>query len=479
MMMHSETAENVQHDRAYRAWSLGFIVAFLTFTTLDIFGPALERQGRFTSMVEPVKWISLAIAAAAFFYLILYCLTSFNGSCAVAPIGGHLRFCNRMGDPLLVLRLLAFFGVWMTHSALLLKPPATIWDPQHFLLRGCAHQGMTVFFTLSGYLMGKAFARGRYETNSQGIKSFYLNRALRILPLYIFAQLFVMILVHPDLLFWANWRGLLGMVTFTYFSLPGQPGPITALWSLSTEVQYYLIAPFVFLLLAKSLTSLLRASGAVLLVMAIGTVVRLEMIRTGMDWSNFIFKPLITNLDLFIVGLLFNGIVEAFVKRPSSTRTRTYWFLFGFLLMLAIYFGSCSFTGLPWLPYGTPPVRYPASPNSLSYQVAPSILALFTGLTILCLELGAWRFTESARRSKDNKPILPVRLLQFLGICTYGMYVWHVPILEALNRVLPQLVTFQDYKLRNALALGTVIVIAATTYVLVEKPFDAKKQFKR
>ena len=120
------------------------------------------------------------------------------------------------------------------------------------------HCGMVIFFCLSGYLMGKAFYSSRYSPDPAGIKSFYVNRAIRIdLPLCYFASFIVTLLVNPSLLqrgtLWQLWRPLL----FMYYGY--QTGPIGVLWALSVEMQYYVIAPFIFILLAPLLTSKARA----------------------------------------------------------------------------------------------------------------------------------------------------------------------------------------------------------------------------
>lgn len=98
-----------------------------------------------------------------------------------------------------------------------------------------------LFFVLSGYLMGKIFQDDRYTFSSRSVRQFYRNRILRVVPLLYFnllvaACFFVNARFSPkmllgDLLFITNFTGRgLNLVT----------------WSLSHEMQYYLIAPFVF-----------------------------------------------------------------------------------------------------------------------------------------------------------------------------------------------------------------------------------------
>jgi peptidoglycan/LPS O-acetylase OafA/YrhL len=55
-----------------------------------------------------------------------------------------------------------------------------------------------VFFVLSGYLMGKAFYTERYAADVPGVLSFWRNRIFRIVPLYYFALLILIVFVYPN-----------------------------------------------------------------------------------------------------------------------------------------------------------------------------------------------------------------------------------------------------------------------------------------
>ena len=122
--------------------------------------------------------------------------------------------------------------------------------------------GVGVFFTLSGYLItdilaGQWAARGRI-----GLASFWLRRARRLLP-----ALFVMLAVVTvwveefarsfgpgfrgdviaSVLYVSNWW-YIGQRS-SYYARFAPPGPLDHLWSLAVEEQFYLVWPWVVLLL--------------------------------------------------------------------------------------------------------------------------------------------------------------------------------------------------------------------------------------
>src|SRR5665213_141294 len=121
-----------------------------------------------------------------------------------------------------------------------------------------------LFFVQSGYLMGKVFFEGRYNASS-GKRAFYWARYLRLAPLLYF-NLVVCIglfryadldpgMILGDVLFINNFTGRgVNLVT----------------WSLSHEMQYYLIAPFIYLACHNLTGWRAVAGGLVLLASAYG-----------------------------------------------------------------------------------------------------------------------------------------------------------------------------------------------------------------
>lgn len=116
-------------------------------------------------------------------------------------------------------------------------------------------QGVTLFFSLTGFLLGRLLIREYREQGTVSIKAFYLRRIFRIWPLY-----FAFIGMCAVLNLFSNSATLVSseipyLATFTYNwgqiygNIPGTMATIT--WSISVEEQIYLLFPVLFLVMAK------------------------------------------------------------------------------------------------------------------------------------------------------------------------------------------------------------------------------------
>jgi peptidoglycan/LPS O-acetylase OafA/YrhL len=115
--------------------------------------------------------------------------------------------------------------------------------------------GVTLFFVLSGFLLSQPWLRTLVQDKARrpDIRSFYTARALRVLPLY---YCFVLFSILTSGKWLAGAKALaFGFVGFDIF-------PYSVVWwTLSTEMQFYLLLPIFFGLLLGN-----RASRLILLV---------------------------------------------------------------------------------------------------------------------------------------------------------------------------------------------------------------------
>jgi len=105
-------------------------------------------------------------------------------------------------------------------------------------------KAVDIFFLLSSFLLSYGLLKVYHKQQSISIKRFYLHRFFRIYPLFLVALLLYG-LADPYKLLSEGWYSLLFIENI--FS----KGIIPVQWSLSIEVQFYLILPFLILFLVK------------------------------------------------------------------------------------------------------------------------------------------------------------------------------------------------------------------------------------
>ena len=169
---------------------------------------------------------------------------------------------NSSYDPTIdLIRFIAFFLVFFTHfinrGGNAIQVNAGQWWNNEFIQRVAdfGGQGVTLFFSLTGFLLGRLLIREYKEKGTVSVKAFYVRRILRIWPLY-----FAFIAMCAVLNIFSNSPTLVSdeipyLATFTYNwgqifgNIPGTMATIT--WSISVEEQIYLLFPVLFLLMAK------------------------------------------------------------------------------------------------------------------------------------------------------------------------------------------------------------------------------------
>ena len=326
--------------------------------------------------------------------------------------------------------------------------------------------GVAVFFVLSGYLLYLPHARsttlGRRPTP---LREYAIRRAARLLPAWAAVLAGTWLLV-PSVR-QAPGQTWVAQLTMTQIYRLGHTlGPLNQLWSLSTEVAFYLVLP----VLALALRALARRSRSpvagqlvALTVLAAGSIV----FRVGVDegwWaSRLALQWLPAHLDWFAVGMAV-ALVRA--ERDAGRESTA-----GLLLVSAGGPLRVLAALLLWL--ATTPLAGPLdlAPATTSQDLLKHLLyAAVAGLLV-----GPVALHGGDRVGR----LLSGRVAVRLGRVSYGVFLWHLPILYAVRRSLG-LVTFAGgFWITLACTGALSLLVAEVSWRLLEQPIVAAAHRQR
>ena len=234
------------------------------------------------------------------------------------------------------------------------------------------------------------------------LKRYALNRALRILPLY-YGVLIVLLVANGGALH--DW---LRFATFTQNFSTDTIGKVDGpMWSLVVELQFYLLLPF---LPRKVLPWLALAS------FGIWWHFVHSVAASDLRWA----WSLPATLYVFILGMGLATVTARVGRRGQIA-----------LIAASVPFWLLAADRLDWA------------------QPLGGIGAL---LVVAAIVLGP--------------PLLEFRWLATLGIASYSLYLWHLPIVESLGRR-----TSASGVELLAISLAVCVPIALASYALIERPF--------
>lgn len=320
--------------------------------------------------------------------------------------------------------------------------------------------GVDVFFVVSGYLITALLVAEHRARGRIALGSFWARRARRLLPALIVVvglSSAVAALIGGDILVGIGWQ-LAGVLTFSsnWWSIAQgasyldqtSPDLFRHAWSLAVEEQFYVVWPLVIIVILLLPPRWMRVT--VPLALAAVSAVAMAVLAgdPGVDPAPASVAYLSTLTHGF--GLLLGaGValgVEPLRERASAPRTA------GWLADLGVLLASSGLLALAWVL---------SIDAAATYRGGLVAAALLTAVAIVCLAHPSGR----AARWADAP------LARWVGERSYGLYLWHWPVLMLLGAALPQIdrVGEQSWLLGLA-ALAISVVLAAISYRFVEQP---------
>jgi len=320
--------------------------------------------------------------------------------------------------------------------------------------------GVGVFFTLSGYLITDILLNQVRRSGRIEFKSFWLARARRLLP-----ALFVMLTVviawvtligpHQPADFRAEAIAAAGYVNnwwlifndVSYFARFAPPTPLKHLWSLSVEEQFYIVWPLLLLLGIKLVPEVKYSTGvrfrlaAVTLGAAVVSGILMAILyEPSLDPSRVYYGTDTRALELLSGAALAmvwpSRQLKANVPREARSMIDAAGVL-GLVVIGLMFWRVSEFS--PFL-----------------YRGGFALLGLASVLTVATLAHPASRLG----------PIVGCRPMRWVGERSYGIYLWHLPIIVLTT---PESAHGPDL-LRAALQVAATFGVAELSWRYVENP---------
>jgi peptidoglycan/LPS O-acetylase OafA/YrhL len=339
------------------------------------------------------------------------------------------------------LRFLAAAIVILFHSFLFLRGQTSYADLLSIPFFNQGHTGVALFMVISGMILSLIAGDKKII-----VSKFYLNRILRIYPLFCF------------------------VVTLGYFTTP-DPRPTSVgidylmallpisnlyrlqygtfgghLWTIAVELQFYLLFPF--LLIFR------RRYGNAYILGLIGFVV---LLRAGVFFlfagtvHQLSYFSIFGSIDLFLIGMLAGYF---YMSIRSDNLFNQWWMLPAcFVLVNIVIYGVFrhrSFFNVDYLGITTDSIS-----RSAIWIFWPTVQALMWSSFVIAY-------------LRSPLPIPFSSALATAGRYSYSMYVWHIFVLLGLQKYF---LWMTPYTYGFFVALPATIALSAASYHLIEKPF--------
>ncbi len=349
--------------------------------------------------------------------------------------------------------------------------------------------GVDIFFVLSSFLISTLLLKEYLNFGNISIKQFYIRRSIRLFPPLLLAT----IIFIPILLF-IDWRIAIRELfyIFTYSAniarslvnfIPSmfQPNYFAHTWSLATEEQFYLVFPFIFLYSINKKINFFKKNYSIIIsifFIFITAPILKPLLKDGIcDFPLWRFGEFLIG---FITALIYANIMyrEEIIKKTSFLsvsgkltqritsliRLPSLSFICFCLLFLFIFYARIN--------------------SYFTLVVVHPMTAFVTAILILQITIAPNRVI---------KYFLGSTLLVEAGIVSYGLYVYHYPILMieswlfnkkfALNYIIPFECPYHELLtllIEDGLWLVLTLLVTYFSSKIIERPIlKYKANFSR
>jgi peptidoglycan/LPS O-acetylase OafA/YrhL len=311
--------------------------------------------------------------------------------------------------------------------------------------------GVSLFFTLSGYLITQVMLADRDRVGKVDLKRFWTRRLRRLVPGSIVCLIAVTVVALFGLLegdrlrgdlfaalgYSANWRFATAGTTYAEL-FESTPSPVLHFWSLAIEEQFYIIFPLLMVVLLRWRKLLVPT-----LALLTGASVAAMVLTSS---RNLAYYGTHTRAAELLIGALLALVIP--VSKQLSTAVQKIVATLGVVAFVAfVYIATNAHTSDAWL-----------------YQGGLSGFSLISSVLIIAVLVpGPLRLLMSSR------PMVAI------GRITYSLYLFHWPVFVVLNE---DRMGFDGVAL-SLTRIAVTVLFACLSAWLIENPVRFRKVLRK
>ena len=297
--------------------------------------------------------------------------------------------------------------------------------------------GVDIFFVISGYIITKIIIDAKIQNFS--LLGFYSRRIKRIIPLFSVVLIFSIIIlpfIFDNFLINENINSIIAAasgasnfyfwIKSTLYGFAEKNNIINLhFWSLSIEIQFYILFPILFILF-KNNKKILVSSIFIFFIISYIFVYQIHEVHNFFNFYNSLSRVFEFTFGSLI--FFYSNTIKLKIKKIFYS----YFYLAGIFCLL-FYIYTFNYEGLHPNPY------------SIVFLISLAFIIIF---------------------NNDNEYAYIKKYLGFLGKISYSLYLWHFPILILGSSY------FEEYTdLLKALSVIICLIISFLSYLIIEKKF--------
>jgi len=311
--------------------------------------------------------------------------------------------------------------------------------------------GVSLFFTLSGYLITQVMLADHAQAGKVDLKRFWSRRLRRLAPGSIVCLIAVAVVALCGLLegnrlrgdlfaalgYSANWRFATAGTTYAQL-FESAPSPVLHFWSLAIEEQFYVIFPLLMIVLLRW-RKILVPTLALLTAASVAAMVLTNS-------RNLAYYGTHTRAAELLIGALLALVV------PVSKQIR------GLAAKIFAVVGAIAFVGFVFI------AMHAHTNDQWLYQGGLSGFSLISGALIISVLVPG-----------PIQMLMTSRPMVAIGRITYSLYLFHWPVFVVLNR---DRMGFDGFAL-SATRVGVTVLLACLSAWLIENPIRFRKVLRK